>query len=87
MIDQIATGDLVVVVEPSPCCGNLSSIGLVFKVQGVNSEPSRCIFCGFVSSYRVAVKESGIVCKISRLKKIPPLSELETIEIKEEIPA
>jgi len=87
MIDQIATGDLVVVVKPPRCCVNLSSIGRVFKVQGVNSEPSQCIFCGFVSSVQVAVKESGIVCEISRLKKIPPLSELETIEIKEEIPA
>lgn len=84
----ISVGDLVVVVKPTLCCGQLGkSFGAVFRVSHIRERTySRCAHCG---SSAITLLADGWRAAISlyRLKRIPPLSELEGEKRDEEIPA
>ena len=72
-MSDIKVGDLVIVVKPTVCCGNKKRLGQIFKTTAYIV--STCLYCketqsGFCSDTNFAVE-------YSRLKRIPPLSELE----------
>jgi len=82
MSENIKAGDLVMVVKPLSCCGRFDGVGFIYTVTGLPSHKlSRCGYCGIVEDSINELKLSdGSVCEISRLKKIPPLSDLEDVE-------
>ena len=84
--ENISVGDLVVVYKPRQCCGSDDAIGRHFVVRDIKHVGLFCRVCKAYFSGIGAVVDEGIG-DISRLKKIQPLSELTSTEIKEEIPA
>lgn len=89
--ENISVGDLVVVVKPSTCCGSLKAVGKILTVvnRGL-TDRSKCTTCGKIFShteYSFVALSTGKTIEITRLRKIPPLPELTSTEIKEEIPA
>lgn len=91
---QIDIGDLVQVVRPTECCKNEESLGLISKVLGLRTGISvgSCIHCGgyrnrTTSIQFVEIEGAKYLMPLRRLKRIPPLSELESIKIDEPIKA
>ena len=76
----IQVGDLVMVVKPTPCCGNEKAIGDIHVVlEPVGLAPNtRCIYCNLLGPHIDTVKiAERLVIERYRLKRIPPLEELE----------
>lgn len=80
---RIRAGDLVAVVTPTPCCGNIAGVGWVMIVSAIRQSASfGCTHCGADKSDGrliaggVGPKGYGYV-EVSRLRKIspPPISE------------
>jgi hypothetical protein len=90
-MSDIKVGDLVVVVRPRRC-GCAHSIGWVFKVASVAPSPrgGYCAMCGkdtFEPGTLRAYNEAADgYSELSRLKRIPPLGELEGAEVREALP-
>lgn len=88
MSEPIKKGDLVVVVKPSPCCGSYKRIGYVFRADYIMASVPSCGLCGAVNNQdEIGVWQSGAKFSIQlpRLKRIPPLSELEGERTQEDI--
>ena len=87
----IQKGDIAVVIRATPCCNSASSIGHIFTVEAIRNEKRHCIYCLRPFSGTVAIaangEHKGQGCLVSRIKRIPPLSESEGIETKEELTA
>ena len=82
----IKVGDLVVVIKPQPCCGRTDSIGYIFVVAGLDSEPGGCSACGEeLAALGLLDPADGMYVMASRCIVIPPLPELEDIKHEEEI--
>lgn len=84
MSEQIKAGDLVAVVKPR-LCGCSGSLGQMYTVLSV--EPAyfigRCTECNaatFREGDLVAWRYDGSAAEVRRLKRIPPLEELEGAE-------
>ena len=86
MDKPISVGDLVQVVKPRVCCGDASGLGKVFKVGGFHTG-SFCMACGIVAVDVAEIAGDFRSCEISRLKRIPPLEELDDLKRDEEITA
>ena len=79
----IAVGDLVQVVRPPPC-GCATSLGNVFVVTQLLIVGRYCVVCGETDQASLAARGMGThtngkpfsIC-VKRLRRIPPLSELE----------
>lgn len=92
MSEPIKVGDLVMVVKPPPC-GCTRTVGWIFTVQSFGRWTGYCNSCK--SGYPISVMaESGIpwvlntyAFSLDRLKRIPPLSELDDVKQDEEITA
>lgn len=91
MSEQIKAGDLVVIVKTTPCgCCPPTSVGRIFRVIRVKgSGLSRCTSCGFgwKRDGAYAFAEEGNGADVWRLKRIPPLRELDDVKREEEIHA
>ena len=100
MNEPIKTGDLVVVVRPTPCCGHEIAMGSVYKAVFVGRVQMECKCCGatlpagttiVAKSFRpnTAIPGSFLLFghTAERLKRIPPLEELETEKNREELTA
>lgn len=87
MSEPIKVGDLVYVAYPSLCCGNSDAVGRHFTVGKITHQSGFCIFCNAPIDGAQAKLPNDSWIRCVRLKRIPPLSELESKEIKEEIPA
>jgi hypothetical protein len=83
--EPIRNGDLVQIVRPSPCCGGGDSIGHVFEAREVGGTHVRCAACGRRTMGPSAGDASGYYFPLTRLKRIPPLSELEGEKTQEDI--
>ena len=74
--NTIRAGDLVAVVEPTPCCGANIGTGVVYYVASVTHLRLRCSACGAVYpahaalSGRTASDGKPSARAISRLQKI-----------------
>ena len=77
----IQVGDLVQVIKPLFCCGDTSHCGRIFKVIVFNTDlaDTACQLCGGTANPTANALFSGatIGYDVRRLKRIPPLSELE----------
>ncbi len=97
MDKPIGVGDLVQVVFP-PRNHECNCLGAVFKVTRIRKNTDRiklgkvyktlCRWCGYTGSASttktILVAEGGkSVVALSRLKRIPPLSELEGVRTEE----
>ena len=91
--ETIREGDLVVIVKPVQCCGSQDNLGQIFTVQRIfMSKQNRCRACGGISARNVlvAVQQETmppLARSLYRLRRIPPLSELETTNTDSEVTA
>lgn len=88
MSEPIKVGDLVVIARPTPCCGNEGNVGIVFVVSGIDYGGS-CSYCSRPHPRAAGAfgKSDGHMTQVSRLKRIPPLKELDDVKRDEEIHA
>lgn len=86
MGEPIKEGDLVQVIRPTPCCGSTIGLGVVYTALAVGNVEQQCDCCGEILHTGLVVAffskhpERGTLMHghmIERLKRIPPLSELE----------
>lgn len=88
MSDPIKAGDWVVVVKPTMCCGNTTAIGWVFEVAEVALQKGMfCTHCNHRGEWDAARNDRWDGFELSRLKRIPPLSELDDVNLQEEVHA
>ena len=94
MSEPIKVGDLVQIVKPSPCCGSYKNVGKIYTVAAVNATPpyTHCAGCfkprqpnGYLRLSSDSPDNGHI--EQWRVRKIPPLSELEGEKRDEEITA
>ncbi len=81
----ISVGDLVVIVRGNKCCGYASGLGVHFNVTKIYQHSGHCKACGAFNSGLVADSERPTVTYLYKLKRIPPLSELEGVLAQNEI--
>ncbi|MAL01186.1 MAG: hypothetical protein CL536_03415 [Alcaligenaceae bacterium] len=88
MTDQIKPGDLVMVVKPTPCCGNRVSVGRLFPVEIIGFGNGRCILCGAgFPDTCFAAGQDRIGYHLNRLKKLNPPADEESREKTKELEA
>lgn len=97
MSEPIKEGDLVAVVRPTPCCASTVGMGSVYTVVHLGRFSLQCLCCGEVFEDETQAAQFFIEASpgktyptghlISRLKRIPPLEELEGEKRDEEIAA
>lgn len=87
-MSAIKAGDLVMVVRPAKC-GCWPGEHSVFVVRDIYHQASvRCASCwADLGSYSLAATSDGYQYGLHRLKRIPPLEELDKETRKEEITA
>lgn len=77
----IKVGDLVMVIRPTPCCGNSRSIGTVGTVKKVyHGALAQCYYCKSLLRAEADAMIEGYGYDISRLKKIDPPALDEEVE-------
>ena len=79
-MSQIKVGDLVQIVRLRDTCSCPSThIGTMFTVSQILHHSMRCIKCGIVWGpvWQALDASDGLWCELWRLKRIPPLEELE----------
>jgi hypothetical protein len=93
---NISTGDLVMVVKPSPCCGHTRDVGVVFVVKAVEMLIKvECCDCGALLPVpmRAAIQKlavgryHGDCFPLSLLQKIKPPPVKQAIDKPEELEA
>ena len=87
MDKPIEAGDMVQVIRPISCCGADVAIGWTFIVTRIRASPrSRCRHCHQRFEGGLVAEGHPVgVFDIPRLKRIPPLSELEGEKQKEDL--
>lgn len=91
MSEPIKAGDLVMIVKPSQCTGLPDGVGTPFVVDSVVAKENvhgRCLNCG--QSHRTSqfyASDGEVLWPFARLKRIPPLNELDAIKRNEELTA
>lgn len=90
MSDEISVGDLVVVVRGNPCCGAFGKKmrpGAIFRVSEIVSMFGyKCIKCNTdFSPNEIGATSAYVGGPVYCLKKIPPLSEDESINESKEL--
>ena len=87
MNKPISVGDLVVVVKASRCtCSFPSTYGHVFVVRRIVSTKGICSACGALLPKELAAfDDDRIGYGVHRLRRIPPLEELEGQRTEEKI--
>lgn len=84
---NIREGDLVIIFKPTICCNNSSGIGAIFAIKTIGHLNKRCPYCEIMErDVHLAIYDGG-GCELTRLKKIPPISETESVNRIESVPA
>ncbi len=85
MSERIEVGDLVMVVHTH--CPH-HTLGVPYVVSRLGRGCGMCAICkADIGAHDWAASEEGITCPLKWLKKIPPLTDPENVERKEELPA
>lgn len=83
MNNEIKVGDLVIVVKPTPCCGNEAVVGAPFIVSRIAMAKGRfhCSHCNTTWPSQMVADglHKHFVYQLWRLKRIPPLEELDEL--------
>ena len=82
-MNDIKVGDLVEIRYPQKCCGANKSKGNYFMVTGFYSGESMCSRCVRKTNSVTAIGFNYLYTPLYRLRKVPPLDELEDTNIKE----
>ena len=86
--ERIEVGDLVIVVKAAPC-GCENALGKIFKVDEIRNWHGACTHCWKhhpeIACAKIQGDSKWVDCY--RLKKIPPLTEPDGIEKREELTA
>jgi hypothetical protein len=78
-VSDIRAGDLVMVVRGMTCCGgDTESLGKTFVVSDIYSFQGFCMDCDAPQSGCAADGNADDGFEVDRLKRIPPLDELES---------
>lgn len=77
MDKPISVGDLAMVVKPTLCCENPAHVGRIFKVHRIDLGPGCCLYCQSTVPSEYAAPNGAWYARV-RLKRIPPLEELQT---------
>jgi hypothetical protein len=93
MSTDIQPGDLVQVVRPLACCGDVSPVGHVFVAEALlpawEGMQLRCPDCGasitISSKEHVYRSEWGLLMPKYALKKIDPPAEGDTLPVRREL--
>lgn len=91
-MSEIKVGDLVVIIKPIACCGYSSGIGRIFRVSEFTKGKAGDV-CPYCHSRKPAITialfegNGHIGAEISRLKKLDPPTEDETVSTDTEITA
>jgi hypothetical protein len=95
--EPIKVGDLVVVVRIACGCGYSKALGRIFTVKEINDKHTTCNGCGvkavgpFATSGWMGRNHLGKLTlaayAVRRLRRIPPLGELEGVDEKETLHA
>lgn len=75
--NPISVGDLVMVVRSTPCCKNDTRIGEIFVFQPHRKDIAWCGFCGAQVIDDYTRVNADRLIQVNRLKRIPPMGELE----------
>lgn len=87
MDKPISVGDLVVIVKPR-ICGCMEPLGhihLVKKIIMSRESGVKCIYCGDVQPQTLLADFGEVGTQLYRLKRIPPLNELEGLKSEEKL--
>ncbi len=86
MSEPIKVGDLVVVVKPPRCGCESKVLGLIYRVESIREGNGRCR-CGCPSGPGLLYRGPDNFPRLPawRLKRIPPLAELEGVKTEEDI--
>ena len=80
MSERIEVGDLVIKVRPTYCCGATCNLGRIHCVV-VDDSWTRLVVCDTcgktVRNIDTVKLDNGTYCELTRLRKIPPLTEPE----------
>lgn len=87
MSEPIKVGDLVMIIRGNKCCGRTDSLGVTFQVTEIRHHEGICKYCCAHNSGLVADSVRPTVTYLYKLKRIPPLSELDDVKRDEEITA
>jgi hypothetical protein len=87
-VSEIKVGDLVVIVKPNPC-GCDKGVGTIFMVEAFDRSNrwNSCAWCGKNCGTHDQACGEGHAASLYKLRRIPPLWELDETEHKEELPA
>jgi len=90
-MSDIKAGDLVITLKPRECgCETASSrVGSINSVISLHENANaKCLNCGHLETGKPFARLSnGNLCELQRLKKIPPLTELESTLSHEDVKA
>lgn len=73
MSGQIRSGDVVMIVKPTLCCGQSTVVGMMFLVGEVGEWPGSCCHCA--CELEGVVRATGLgshAIEISRLVRVDP---------------
>ena len=94
MSEPIREGDLVQVKFPAECCGGGAPVGMIRGVLAIKRFiTGRCSSCYEIITHDVCAELEGDApwmtyhIPLYRLRRIPPLSELETQHTENEVTA
>ena len=76
----IAVGDLVQIVRARTCCAEHTGWGKCFRVAEIHDIALYCCYCKTELPKQVYAFGEGSGAEIHRLKRIPPLDELESLD-------
>lgn len=82
---NIKTGDLVMVVKPTPCCGNNTGVGVIGAVSKLKFVRGRCKFCGQKDQKMLVYLENGKSVLKNRVKKIDPPADGDSLPTRKDI--
>jgi hypothetical protein len=89
MSDAIKVGDLVQIVRARECCPQHTAWGLIYTVTKIKTTVYKCCFCDTRYNNNnpstMVWGEGTIGASPHRLKRIPPLDELEGQRTEEDL--
>lgn len=86
-MSEIKAGDVVVIVKPTPCCGDTGKIGVVFTVDWLAYAAGICNACGAGLIGAFVLEDEAGGAPRALVRKIEPLADPETIETDLEVTA
>lgn len=82
---SIKAGDLVMVVKPTKCCGNVNILGRVSTAKEIYISNLTCRHCSYVERRSAVIMSDGMGADMARLKKIEPSADGDSLPTRREL--